>query len=119
MLPSAALEDLGRDRPLVTASRSHSMPLAKERRCGEVVGFDGGEPALQMGCCGALGHHLGEGGDVLVECGQAGAAVPDGRELVLFVVSEVVGLGDRDDGLALPEEFVDGGVMFAGTDRRA
>ena len=51
---------------------------------GLVVGFDRGEPAFELLVAGAVGHHLGEAGDVGGQGVDVRAAGADARQLGLL-----------------------------------
>ena len=76
-------------RPLVTASRSCSSPLANHDDAGQAGVAGGGHP-LRQALTGQLGDHGGEGADE-VRCGlELGAAVQDRLEPGLLVLGQGV-----------------------------
>ena len=63
MVPSAVPLLQTRVSPLATAGWSRRMPPGEGMQAGQVVAFDCGDPRGQA-LVVAVGHHLGEGGDV-------------------------------------------------------
>ena len=64
----------------------------------DVVCLDGGQSGVEGVCAGAVGHHLGECGDVVAEPVKLWAGSLDGGERGLLGVVEVFGAAPQPGG---------------------